>query len=190
MSVANLVAAANGGVPGNVLKPHNCHEAALGWVLMAKYPALLQVHQFSFGVEKAWMSLRSLADKYGSSHPKQLTGTWMSQHIYNRGFRLVQPPFTHGSFFLGDVIFMGTQNAPHHSMVIVQKNGIQSLARGFNNAGAFGGPYMGWDPILRDLTDATRWDSQNRFMGNNGPCMLYSISYGSICHNIPDDLNF
>lgn len=42
MSIVNLIVAANGSVPSsnNILKPHNCHEAVLGWVLQAKYPSL------------------------------------------------------------------------------------------------------------------------------------------------------
>ena len=49
---------------------------------------------------------------------------------------------------------------------------------------------MGWDPQLRDLADMTRWDAQGRFMGNNGPAEVYTITYQAICNNIPDDLNF
>ena len=61
MAVADLITAANGSVPRNTLKPHNCHEAVLGWLLMAKYSALRNVDPLSQGVEKAWLSLRSLA---------------------------------------------------------------------------------------------------------------------------------
>ncbi len=50
MSAMDLVTAANGSVPGNLLKPHNCHEAALGWVLMAKYPTLRNVDPMSSSV--------------------------------------------------------------------------------------------------------------------------------------------
>lgn len=200
MAAADLVAAANGGVPGGVLKPHNCHEAALGWVLMAKYAALRGPDALSHGAPKAWMSIRSLAERYGQGSPKQLTGSWMGQHVYNRGYTRVQPlqprggvnlpPFTHATFLVGDVLFMGNRAAPHHSMVVVQKTGAQVLARGFNNAGAFGGPFMDWDPTLRDVADMARWDAQGRFKGNNGPCELYAITYNAICQNIPDDLNF
>lgn len=190
MSVNSLIVAANGSVPGNILKPHNCHEAVLGWLLMAKYPSLCNVDPLSHGVEKAWLTLRSLSERYGEGAPKQLTGKWMSQNIYKQGYARVQPPLNIGSMALGDVLFMGNRAAPHHSMVVVQKKGIQVFARGFNNAGAFGGPYMGWDPQLRDMSDATRWDSQGRFKANNGPAELYSISYNSVCQNIPDDLNF
>ncbi len=85
---------------------------------------------------------------------------------------------------------MGNRNAPHHSMIVVQKTGAQDLARGFNNAGAFGGPFMGWDPALRDLADMTRWDPNGNFKGNNGPCEMYAITYNAICGNIPDDMSF
>ena len=200
MAVADLVAAANSGVPANQLKPHNCHEAALGWVLMGKYPSLRTVDPLSHGVAKGWMTVRSLAERYGSTSPKQLTGPWMGWKIYNRGFIKVQPlqstggqrqsPFTNATFMVGDVVFMGRRDAPHHSMVVVQKNGTQALARGFNNAGAFGGPFMDWDPTLRDLTDITRWDRDGRFMAVNGPCEVYAITYNAICQNIPDNLNF
>lgn len=190
MAVADLVVAANGGVPLNNLKPHNCHEAALGWVLMAKYPTLRNVDPLSHGAPKAWMTLRSLSERYGTGAPKQLTGAWMGQHIYSRGIMRVRPPLSAASFLVGDVILMGTRQAPHHSMVVVQKLGNQVLARGFNNAGAFGGPYLGWDATLRDLADPTRWDQRGNFMGNNGPAEIHSLTYNAICANIPDNMNF
>ena len=138
------------------------------------------------------MTVRSLSERYGQQAGivKQLTGQWFGTHIYNQGYRLVSLPLSAASFFVGDVVFMGTRQAPHHSMVVVQKAGNQALARGFNNAGAFGGPYMGWDPILRDLADPNRWDSNGEFMGNNGGAPLYAISYDAICNNIPDNMNF
>jgi len=190
MAVADLLTAANGSVPWNQLKPHNCHEAVLGWVLMAKYPTLRHVDSLSLGVEKAWHTLRSLTERYGSGVPKQLTGIWMAQNIYPRGLIRIRPPFTAGTFLVGDVIFMGDRHAPHHSMVVVQKTGGQVLARGFNNAGAFGGPFMGWDPALRDIADMTRWDGQGNFMGNNGAAPLHAMTYNAVCANIPDNLNF
>ena len=116
----------------------------------------------------------------------------MAQHVYHRGYIRVQPlkapqpPFTHATFLVGDVVFMGDRRAPHHSMVVVQKSGPQVLARGFNNAGAFGGPYMAWDSALRNLADMARWDAQGCFRANNGPCELYTITYDAICRNIPD----
>lgn len=63
MSVNSLIVAANGSVPGNILKPHNCHEAVLGWLLTAKYPSLSIVDPLSHGVEKAWLTLRSLSER-------------------------------------------------------------------------------------------------------------------------------
>ena len=190
MSIQHLVTAANGAVPSNMLmKPKNCHEAVLGWLLMAKYPELRDVHPFSYGVEKAWLTLRVLAERYGDNS-KQLTGSWMSQRIYRQRIRKVEPPFSTATFFTGDILFMGNRQAPHHSMIVVQKNGIQALVRGFNNAGAFGGEYMEWDVLLRDVTDGNRWDANGQFMAINGPCDLYAITYDVISRNIPDNLNF
>ena len=125
MSVNSLIVAANGSVPGNILKPHNCYEAVLGWLLMAKYPSLCNVDPLSHGVEKAWLTLRSLSERYGEGAPKQLTGKWMSQNIYKQGYARVQPPLNIGSMALGDVLFMGNRATPHHSMVVAQKKGIQ-----------------------------------------------------------------
>ena len=51
-------------------------------------------------------------------------------------------------------------------------------------------PVHGLDPTLRDVTDMTRWDPEGQFMGNNGPCEMYAITYNAICQNIPDDMNF
>lgn len=196
MATIDLVTAANGSVPRNVLKPHNCHEAVMGWLLMGKYPTLRNVDPLSHGVEKAWLTLRSLAEKYGSGSPKQLTGEWMGRNIYNRGFIRIKPlapphpPFTAAIFLVGDVLFMGNPRAPHHSMVIVKKTGNQVFARGFNNAGAFGGPFMGWDPVLRDIADITRWDGDGNFMAINGPCQVHTVTYNSISRRIPDNMIF
>ncbi|HEX2959357.1 MAG TPA: hypothetical protein VHO70_21160 [Chitinispirillaceae bacterium] len=68
------------------MKPHNCHEAVLGWVLMAKYATLRVVDPLSHGVPKAWLTIRSIAERYGTrgnGTTKQLTGQWMATHIYN-----------------------------------------------------------------------------------------------------------
>ena len=48
---------------------------------------------------------------------------------------------------------------------------------------------MAWDNTLREITDMNRWDAQNRFMGNNGPCELYTISYILIDRNIQKNPN-
>lgn len=197
MAIADLVVAANGSVPGNTLKPHNCHEAVLGWLLMAKYPALRNIDPLSQGVEKAWLTLRSLAERYGGNVPKQLTGQWFGQHLYHAGgTRLLKPPggptvpFPPLSLAVGDVIYMGNPAAPHHSMVVVQVTGPQALARGFNNGGAFGGPFMQWDPTLRNVLDITRWTPTSEFMGVNGPCQIHKISYATLAAAIPDNMNF
>ena len=75
-------------------------------------------------------------------------------------------------------------------MVVVEVFAGRVMARGFNNAGAFGGPYMGWDRELRNLADIERWDAAGNFKGNNGPCPLYVIRYDQVARNIPDDMNF
>jgi hypothetical protein len=190
MSNQNLIVAANGSVPSNNLKPNNCHEAVLGWVLQAKYPSLRNVDPLSNGVEKAWLTLRSIANRYGQGSPKQLTGQWIAQNIYRGVVFRITPPIKNNSFSPGDIVFMGARNTPHHSMVVVQINNNQVLARGFNNAGAFGGPFMGWDSVLRDLKDETRWDANGNFKGNNGPCPLHVISYDRIAQNIADSMTF
>ena len=150
MGVSELVNAANGGVPDGELKPHNCHEAALGWVLLAKYDALrLPNNMTPAAVPKAWMTIRSLANQHGESNPKQLTGRWMSHHIYNRGVIRVQPPFTSTSYLVGDVLFLGNRDAPHHSMVVAQRNGRQVFARGFNDADQAARTWVGSHPARR-----------------------------------------
>lgn len=85
---------------------------------------------------------------------------------------------------------MGNRSAPHHSMVIVQKTGVNVFVRGFNNAGVFGGPFMDWDFALRDIADNTRWKKNGQFEANNGYCDVFTITYSTVCQNIPDTLNF
>lgn len=197
MPAAEFVVAANGSVPRNTLRPHNCHEAVLGWLLMAKFQSLCQPDPMAQGVEKAWLSLRSLAERYGTGTPKQLTGPWIGQHLYRgAGTRLMRPPggptvpFPPNTLSAGDVIYMGNPAAPHHSMAVVRVHGPQAMARGFNNGGAFGGPFMEWDPTLRDVLDTTRWTAGSQFMAVNGPCDVHRISYATVAGHIADNLNF
>jgi len=190
MSIEYLIMAANGSVPFNVLKPHNCHEAVLGWMLQAKSPSLREAGVFSHGVEKAWYTLRIIAERYGVGNPKQLGGQWIAQNIYPGIVFKITPPILSNTFSAGDIVFMGMRFNPHHSMVVVQVTQGKVLARGFNNAGAFGGPSMAWDPVLRDLADTERWDQDGNFRGNNGAGPLHVIRYDQVARNIPDNMTF
>jgi len=198
MAKEDFILAANSGVPTNRLKPNNCHEAVLGWLLYAKFPSL-QTTDFPLadGAAKAWFSLRSLVEKYGekgkAQQLKQLTGPWIAEKIYNRGnYVRVQPPFSEDSFDAGAVLFMGVLDKPHHSMVVVNWDGTHALARGFNNAGMFGGPSsMVWDSELRDIADLNRWNAAaGQFIGVNGACNVHIIKYDEISGHIPDNLTF
>src|SRR5215470_11459867 len=190
MSIQSLIIAANGSVPAGNLKPRNCHEAVLGWLLQAKNSQFCQPGEG--GVEHAWWVLRALSESHAeNAHQPQLTGAWVARHLYYG--QHVQRILRNSAPFLleGDVVFMGNRRMPHHSMVVVQRRNTQRLARGFNNAGAFAGPYMGWDPMLRDLADGGRWTRNgDQFMANNGGCELWRIAYDRIMKNIPDSLVF
>jgi len=195
MSIQRVIMAANGSVPRGNLKPRNCHEAVFGWLLQAKGLKFCQPGEG--GVEHAWWVVRALSEAHAENPGQpQLTGAWVAKYLYYGPH--VQRIVENSTPFLmeGDVVFMGNRKMPHHSMVVVERRSTQRLARGFNNAGAFGGPFMGWDPTLRDLADASRWTRKIRtgedgdFMANNGRCELWRISYDRIMQNIPDSLVF
>jgi hypothetical protein len=170
MAINDLINAANaasGGVPGNALNPMNCHEAVLGWLLMARSahfcnnfdPTRWPAHWISKPpaqiVPWAWVTVRELAARHGVQGvglvSKQLEGKWFGTKLYPDGVRVLRPaagaPWPPHTVSVGDVISMGVPQIPHHSMVVVQYNGPgpgplfagpQAFARGFNNAGAFG----------------------------------------------------
>jgi hypothetical protein len=200
MAVQDLIVAANGGVPAGTYKPHNCHEAVLGWVLQGKYPTLRQPDQFGANVERAWVTLRSITERYGVGAPKQLSGPWVGTRLYRRNVARVRPQ-TFDMIGLGDIVFMGDPAAPHHSMVIVQKNATDAFARGFNNAGAFGGaqnvifgpgaPFMGFDVNLRQITKMAYWNQDTgKFRAVNGECLIHRIPFDTLAGIIPDNMNF
>lgn len=82
------------------------------------------------------------------------------------------------AFALGDAVAIGAPLAPHHSMIIEGVVNGQAQARGFNNAGGFGGqPTFIWDPNLHDLADPGRWDANDNFMFVNGPAQIRVFSY-------------
>lgn len=196
MAVQDLIAAANGGVPNNKYKPQNCHEAVFGWMLQAKYPQLRAADAMAQGAPKAWFTLRNIALRYGGNAPKQLTGQWVGQHLYGVGGQRIMrvgpavAPFPPNTVALGDIIYMGNPVNPHHSVVVVQVNGPQAMVRGFNNAGAFGGPFMAWDQNTHDILDITRWTPASEFMCVNGPAAVSRISYAQYAAIIPDNMNF
>lgn len=188
MSVQDLIVAANGAVPKGKFKPRNCHEAVFGWLLQAKFPDLRQPGEGM--VEQAWSVLRSLSEAHAENRTQpQLTGSWVGKHLYYGSSATRILPGTVSTLNEGDVVFMGIRKAPHHSMVVVQRQGNRRDARGFNNAGAFGGPFMGWDQQLRDLADPARWIG-DLFKANNGGCELWRLGYDAIIRNIPTSLAF
>lgn len=133
------------------LKPANCHEAVIGWLLI------------SLGYPRPWRLIRLAAARpnHGVGNPLQFQGDWMWKNIY--------PPATHVSLATvgiaqaGDVLCSGTAGIPIHSMVVVDKIGTAVRIRGFNNVGTFGHlqpppGYMTYDGIDRDVADSNMWN--------------------------------
>ena len=183
MAQVNAIAAVSIPTPSGDLKPRNCHEAVLGWLLQGVHPHLAQPSPLSDGVPEAWRIIRNLSNSQAGANP-QITGTWMSNNIYTGGVLRVLEPLSHGSFGIGDAVSMGNFHAPHHSMLVVHKAASSVYARGFNNAGAFGGPYMSFDTVLRDLSDSIRWNGRSEFMGNNGPAPIHTVSFTRAAANL------
>ena len=196
MAIIDLITAANADVPRDKLKPHNCHEAVLGWVLMGKYPSLRVGDALSHNHPKAWMTVRSLSERYGVRGPsgeKQLDLEWFGKTVYREGFGRVQPPFLAASFMLGDIVVFHHPRNPMHSMVIVEWEAapLRFGARGFNNEKSVGGPYMEWDPVVHDLARAQNWNAQGEFVTPTGiEYEIHKATFAAVCNNIPDSLDF
>ena len=137
------------------LKPANCHEAVLGWLLI------------SLGYPRPWRLLRLAAARpdHGVGNPRQFQGEWMWKKIYQPATPVSQA--TVGIAQAGDVLCSGTAGIPIHSMIVVEKLGTAVRIRGFNNAGTFGHlqpppGYMEYDNIDRDVADERMWNVTRR----------------------------
>lgn len=134
------------------LKPANCHEAVLGWLLI------------SLGYPRPWRLIRLAAARPGfgvQGKTVQFDGLWMWRNIYLSNIRVSQA--TVGLAQAGDVLCSGMAGCPTHSMVVVERRGAAVLIRGFNNAGTFFHlvPPPGslvYDSIDRDVADAGMWN--------------------------------
>lgn len=188
--VNHLVAAANTVPATAALKPRNCHEAVLCWLLYAHFAALRNPHALSQGLPSAWLTLRYISDRYAlpGNVPAGLTGQWIAANIYNVVQVVPAPPFVPATFAVGDILAFGAAAGPHHSMVVVAKNGVQALAKGFNNAGLIGGPYMNYDGASYDITNPNRWNLAGQFMGNNGAAPIRVMTYAAVAANLPNVL--
>jgi hypothetical protein len=164
---AVLIQAANNQVhqlteEGAELKPRNCHEAVLGWLLTSlNYP-------------RRWRLLRLAAAQYGQGGPAwpQFTGPWMWEKIYNPRQLLSRATLANAQ--PGDVLCSGNWGNVTHSMVVVSRIGNAVNIRGFNNAGTFGHHvppplYMEYDAQDRDVAAPDMWGTLGLLPGKFGP---------------------
>ena len=89
----------------NALKPLNCHEAALGWLLT------------SMGYSRRWRLIKEAAKPRGVGNPQQFQGDWMWKNIYTQRTKVTQ-----NNIHLalpGDMLCSGATGRPTHSMVVV-----------------------------------------------------------------------
>jgi hypothetical protein len=83
------------------LKPRNCHEAVLGWMLLAvtryRNRLGLMLPTVPNNVARAWLILRLLSDYHGGLYnanqiiTPQITAPWMWQNMYNQNHNRIQP---------------------------------------------------------------------------------------------------
>ena len=92
-----------------LLKPVNCHEAVLGWLLI------------SLGYPRPWRLIRLAAARpnHGVGNPLQFQGDWMWQKVYRTAIRVSRA--TVGIAQAGDILCSGTLGRPTHSMAVVEK---------------------------------------------------------------------
>jgi hypothetical protein len=147
------------------LKPVNCHEAVLGWLLI------------SLGYPRPWRLIRQAAARpgHGVGNPLQFQGDWMWQHVYPSATRVSQA--TVGMARAGDILCSGTAGRPTHSMVVVERLGAAVKIRGFNNVGTFGHlrpppGYMQYDNTDRDVADGGMWNVTGRHPNTFGPATV------------------
>lgn len=147
------------------LKPVNCHEAVLGWLLISlNYP-------------RPWRLIRLAAARpnHGVGNPLQFQGDWMWQNIYKSNTPVSRA--TVGIARVGDVLCSGAASRPTHSMVVVDKTGAAVNIRGFNNAGTFAHlqpppAYMQYDGIDRDVAADNMWNVTRRHPNTFGPATV------------------
>jgi hypothetical protein len=147
---------------GPELKPRNCHEAVLGWLLTSlNYP-------------RRWRLLRLAAAQYreGSAAWPQFTGPWMWEKIYNP--RQLLSRATVATAQAGDVVCSGSWGNVTHSMVVVSRIGNAVNIRGFNNAGTFSHHqppplFMEYDAQDRDVAAPDMWGTLGLMPSKFGP---------------------
>jgi hypothetical protein len=148
-----------------LLKPVNCHEAVLGWLLI------------TLGYPRPWRLIRLAAARpnHGVGSPLQFQGDWMWKKIYPTATRVSQA--TVGLAKAGDILCSGTMGRPTHSMAVVEKLGTVVKIRGFNNQGTFAHlqpppAYMEYDNIDRDVADGRMWNVTGRHPNTFGPATV------------------
>jgi hypothetical protein len=154
-SVTLLVNAArnrdrNMAAEGAKIRPRNCHEAVLGWLLLSlNYP-------------RPWALIRLYMARYKTGgHTPQADGPWMHKYIYGDGMPVDQKNLA-ASAKKGDILYSGSRRDGTHSMVVVYNNDLEVLIRGFNNAGTFRGcepppPELAYDDMDRRVDGDDMW---------------------------------
>jgi hypothetical protein len=166
---------------GAQLKPCNCHEAVLGWLLT------------SLGYPRRWRLIKEAAKTHGVGHPLQFQGDWMWNHIYDPRVRLTQQHVTNAR--AGDIVCSGVAGRPTHSMAVVHSSsgaaGPVVNIRGFNNAGTFitlapPPAYMQYDSIDRNIGDPSLWGMANQPQNCFGPAAgeLFLVRYEMAATNV------
>jgi hypothetical protein len=157
--------------------PKNCHEAVLGWLLLAlRYP-------------EPWDLLR-LAAPHGTN-PPQFTGPWMAKNIYTSATQVYQNTVV-ANAREGDILYCGNRTYASHSMVIVFRNAQYVKIRGFNNEGTFRGcdptPRRNeYDGVDRPVNVAAMWHSSK--FGAAGED-LFLVGHRHACQRVAESLPF
>jgi len=183
-AAAGLVAAANVQPPPYLpappgLGPSTCHEAAIGWLLMAE------------GYHSPWKLLRYTMSTFLMP---MWPGRWLTRYIYANNIHLNRADTTGQNLATrplpGDILFtVRGQNDAMHSMIVVPApgGGHATCIRGFNNAGTFNYPGVAipapggaYDTQIRPIHDANLWDqAATGFGANNARMELRLVRYNA-----------
>lgn len=170
----------HGGGPFGLVK-YTCHMAAMHWAFMDKGDTQAIANQRVSAVSLARCSCIHNGGTMHSSVPYQ----WYS-NAFCGGAQLIQ---NRAALFdavnIGDVLIVGSIQAPMHTMVVVKKSSILGQTwvyiRGFNNVGTLGtGQYLDYDNCDRNIDQDQYWHGPaggKQAFGNGPGNNLYVIPY-------------
>lgn len=205
-----MVQAVRYGVPHSRAtgKPMNCHEAAMGWMLMSMLQdrSKMRPPRRSNTYSPAWRELDDIRRLNGDGNTPQFTSTWVGREFYSGISQQITYDRVTNTLNpmpqAGDICFLGDRELnPSHSMVVVEASPGRCLLTGFNGMVVFSEEFGDerdksaggtpprckiageWDPDPRNVLNPGRWISATDFRCSY-PAKLFRVSYEAAVQQI------